>query len=157
MKIKLNEVLILLVFTILIISTILIPYLSFKDWDIRGQFGDMFNVVNSIAGLLGTIVAIYTLIFYGREISNQNRSLSETQKRQLNIEENLLNISRTLGLLQENNNISLRIKSIIELIELKKEEIFYSKKSNEALSKINRLEKELNNLKKELNNNLKKI
>ena len=157
MKIRLREVLLLLFITILISSSILVPYLSFQEWSIRGQFGDMFNVVNSLATLIGTTVAIFTLIFYGREISNQNKNLSQTQTRQLKIEENLLAISKTLELIERNNNVSLKIKSTVELIELKKEEIYFSKKSKETLSKINRLEKELNHLKKDLNNNLEKI
>ena len=152
-----NEVIILLIIAILVASTILIPYLKFDNWTIRGQFGDMFNVVNASASLLATLVALFTLFYYGRELLSQSKKMNETRERQLNIEDNLLAISKTLELIEKRNETSLIIKSTLELIELKREDIYRAKKNKVSELKINQLEKELKNLRKELNTNLLKI
>lgn len=157
MKIKLIEIVALIILGILVASTILIPYLKFDDWTIRGQFGDMFNVVNASASLLATLVALFTLLYYGRELTSQSKRMNETRERQLGIEDNLLSISKTLEQIENRNETSLIIRSTLELIALKKEDIIRARKNKLSELKINRLEKELDNLRKELNFNLEKI
>jgi len=157
MKVKFWEIITLILIGILVASTILIPYLKFDDWTVRGQFGDMFNVVNASASILATLVALFTLFYYGRELISQSKKMNETRKRQLSIEDNLLSISKTLELIEQRNETSLIIRSTLELIDLKKEDIYRAKKNKISELKINRLEKELNSLRKELNTNLQKI
>jgi Na+/H+ antiporter NhaC len=157
MKIRIWEIVILIILGLIIVSTILIPYLNFKDWPTRGQFGDMFNVVNSVATVLATLVALFTLFYYGRELTSQSKKMNETRTRQANIEDNLLAISETLKQLEERNETSLIIRSTLELIDLKKEDIYRARKNKISETKINRLENELSALRKKLNTNLEKI
>jgi len=157
MKVKFWEIIILAIIGLIVASTIFIPYLKFDDWTIRGQFGDMFNVVNASASLLATLVALFTLFYYGRELTSQSKKMNETRERQLSIEDNLLAISKTLELLEKRNETSLIIKSTLERIDLKKEDIYRARKNKISEMKINRLEKELTALRNELNTNLEKI
>jgi predicted PurR-regulated permease PerM len=157
MKIRFWEIVVLLFLGLIISSTILVPYLKFETWTVRGQFGDMFNVVNATASLLATLVALFTLFYYGKEIASQNRKMNETRNRQLNIENNLLAISKTLELIEKRNEAALIIRSVLEQIDLKKEDILRAKKNKLSNTKINRLENELTSLKIKLNTNLEKM
>ncbi len=157
MKIKFWEIIILIFIGVTITSTIFIPYLKFDDWSIRGQFGDMFNIVNASASLIASLVALFTLFYYGRELATQSKKINETRKRQLSIENNLLAISKTLELIEKRNETSLIIKATLEQIGLKREDIYKAKKNRISEMRINKFEKELTLLREKLKTNLKKI
>lgn len=58
----------------------LIPYYRFKDWAVRGQYGDSFGAINSLFSGLAFAGIIYTIILQQKELRLQRKELFYTRK-----------------------------------------------------------------------------
>lgn len=157
-KLTLKKIIIisLLILTILI-SSILFPLIYSKSWTERGQIGDTFNIVNSFSTLIASVIGIITLIIYSKEIIEQKKEIAFTSKRQDEIEKNLAEISLTLNHINLDSRINLKIKSLLNIIEMKKIKIQKAKTEGLTNTSIYNLEFELDENIIKLENLLKSI
>ncbi|WP_185216763.1 MULTISPECIES: hypothetical protein [Chryseobacterium] len=145
------------IFLIIILSVILFPLLYSKNWVERGQIGDTFNIISSFSTLIACIIGLITFIFYSQELIEQKKEIDFTSKRQNEIEKSLHDISLTL----KNNTIdsrkNLEVKSYLNIIEMKRNQIQEAKLNGLTNTTISNLEIELNENISKLENLLKSI
>jgi hypothetical protein len=129
---------------VILTSSILFPILYTDNWEKRGQIGDSFNIVNSIATLIACVIGVITLFLYGMQITEQKREIIFGSKRQLEIENNLAEISLALKQITANSKSNLEIQSLLNIIEMKKNQIDKSKTFGLTRTAITNLEMEMN-------------
>ena len=150
-RISFKKIIVILVLVfIFIVSSIIFPLCYTNSWMIRGQIGDTFNIISSVATLVASIIAIITLIFYGNQIIEQKNEINFGIKRQDEIEKLLSEISLTLGQNTKNSQINLEIKALLNIIEVKRIQI-----DNAKLEKMTNTT--ISNLEIELSENIKKL
>jgi len=135
---------ILIISTVFFIGTIIFTVKYFPTWAIRGQFGDMFNVANTVFAFLSFIGVIYALL----QTSEQLKIMRDDIKLQDKASSDETN-HRTIILKIEALNILIKQYST-ELNELKKldhrDVMSEAEIKNKLINLKNQLEYTLNNL-----------
>lgn len=151
MRKKSNKYLVISILSILAISSSFTFPLFYSDnWPERGQIGDSFNIVNSVSTLIASVAAIITLGFYGNQIIEQKEEITLIIQRQSEIENKLSDISFTLQEITRNANRDVKIKSLLNIIELKRIQVKEAKANNLSNTTISNLEIEIGNNLKQL-------
>ncbi len=78
------------VFMAIVLIQIAIAYfviMTLPDWSSRGQFGDIFGVVNALFSGLAFAALIYTVILQREDLAIQKEELKKTEKSQKRTEE----------------------------------------------------------------------
>lgn len=145
------------IFLIIILSVILFPLLYSKNWVERGQIGDTFNIISSFSTLIACIIGLITFIFYSQELIEQKKEIDFTSKRQNEIEKSLHDISLTLKKNTIDSRKNLEVKSYLNIIEMKRNQIQEAKLNGLTNTTISNLEIELNENISKLENLLKSI
>lgn len=100
-----------------------ILFYSFPDWTTRGQFGDMFGIVNSLFSGLAFSGLIYTIFLQQQELSLQREELQLTRVELKRSAEAQEKSERALVSQADASNQSARLAAINYLLAHYKQEL----------------------------------
>jgi hypothetical protein len=98
-------------------------YYCFKDWPTRGQFGDMFGVINSLFSGLAFAGLVYTILLQQQELALQREELTLTRNELKRSAEASEKSEKALVRQAEAANQSARLSAINYLLAYYKAEL----------------------------------